>query len=81
MHKRYTKKEIKKIWSDEKKLALWQKTELAVIEARVRAGEVPEEAFHTIQLALGKNGAITKKYNLTAQFINLNCGGFSFSSV
>lgn len=55
MDSRYTNNDIAEIWSTEKKLSLWQKTELAVIEARVSSGKVPKEAFQKIMLALDAN--------------------------
>ena len=40
MISRYEKQEIDRIWSDENKTELWQKTELAVLEARVNLGDL-----------------------------------------
>jgi adenylosuccinate lyase len=49
MVKRYANKKVDRIFSDENKLALWQATELAVIEAGVKLGKVPAEAFERIK--------------------------------
>lgn len=48
MHERYISPPIEKIWSDENKLALWQKTELAVILAKVNRDEVPARIYDHI---------------------------------
>ncbi len=50
---RYANKAIGAIWTDENKLAAWQKVELAVIEARVFLGIVPEDIFLRIKGKLG----------------------------
>ncbi|MBU2564603.1 hypothetical protein KKA23_03430 [Patescibacteria group bacterium] len=54
MIKRYEDSEIAMIWSDENKLNLWQKTELAVIKARVKLGYVSQEIFNKISKILLK---------------------------
>jgi len=48
MIERYADKEINEIWSDENKLKLWQKTELAVIEAMAELGQIAEEIYQKI---------------------------------
>ena len=48
MIERYASEEIKQIWSDENKLKLWQETELAVIGAMVKLGQIPEEIYRQI---------------------------------
>ena len=45
---RYASKEINEIWSDKNKLKLWQKTELAVIEAMVELERISEEIYQKI---------------------------------
>ncbi len=40
MIERYENQEIKRIWSNENKLALWQETELAVVQARADLGRL-----------------------------------------
>ncbi|WBQ04452.1 adenylosuccinate lyase [Kribbella sp. CA-293567] len=40
MHDRYTSGEMARVWSDEAKLARWREVELAVLGARVEAGEI-----------------------------------------
>lgn len=52
MIERYASKEINEIWSDENKLELWQKTELAVIEAMVELGQIVEEIHQKISQIL-----------------------------
>jgi adenylosuccinate lyase len=49
---RYSNAKITGIWSDEGKLGLWQKTELAVIEARARLGLVPAGVHSEIRKIL-----------------------------
>ena len=48
MIERYVSKEINEIWSDENKLKLWQKTELAVIKAMAELGQITEETYQKI---------------------------------
>jgi adenylosuccinate lyase len=48
MIERYADEDISRIWSDENKLKLWQKTELAVIEAMVVLGKIPQEIYEKI---------------------------------
>lgn len=48
MHERYIDKETEAVWGTENTQALWQKTELAVIEARVNLGKVPRNIFEEI---------------------------------
>jgi adenylosuccinate lyase len=48
MIERYADREICRIWSDEHKLELWQKTELAVIEAMAKIRQIPEESYQKI---------------------------------
>lgn len=43
MHERYTKEAIHRIWSDEHKLELWQRTEFAVLKARAKLGKLSDE--------------------------------------
>jgi len=42
---RYAQAEITEIWSDRNKLELWQKSELAVIEAKVNLNQVTRDVF------------------------------------
>jgi len=48
MIERYADKDIARIWSDENKLKLWQKTELAVIKAMAELGQIAEEIYQKI---------------------------------
>lgn len=55
MIERYRDEKIAEIWSDENKLALWQKTELAAIETRVNLKKIPSEVYRAIFGILMKN--------------------------
>ncbi len=55
MIKRYEDKDVVRIWSNEHKLDLWQKTELAVILAMANLGKTDEETYRKISEALSKN--------------------------
>jgi len=48
MIERYTDKDIARVWSDENKLKLWQKTELAVIKTMANLGQIDKEIFTKI---------------------------------
>jgi len=52
MIERYSDPEIIRIWSNENKVKLWEKTELAVIKARVAFEELTVEDFNQICTAL-----------------------------
>jgi len=52
---RYEQIEITKIWSDENKVTLWQKTELAVIKAKAVLGEISMEIYLKIRHLLLKH--------------------------
>jgi adenylosuccinate lyase len=53
--KRYENPQIAEIWTDESKLACWQKVELAVIEARDSLKIIPEEIYSKIRDILRAN--------------------------
>ena len=55
MIERYADPRITEIWSNENKVRLWQRVELAVIEARVALGEIKGEEFIQIREALDVN--------------------------
>ncbi|MFA5753917.1 MAG: lyase family protein [Patescibacteria group bacterium] len=55
MHPRYEDKNIKRIFSDEFKLDLWQKLELAVLQARVNLKRIPKETYNEIADRLNTN--------------------------
>lgn len=55
MISRYASQEITEIWSDEKKVVNWQKTELAVIEAMANLGQIDAQVFQEIRTALLAN--------------------------
>ena len=55
MIKRYADKQIAEIWSDENKLLLWQKVELAVIRAREKQAEFPAGVHEKISQILKNN--------------------------
>lgn len=48
MIQRYENSFLREIWSDEKKVANWRRVELAVIEARLDLGLIPEHVFRSI---------------------------------
>ncbi len=52
---RYRKSTIELIWSDANKTALWQKIELAVIEARELLCEIPQGTLSLVHYALEQN--------------------------
>jgi adenylosuccinate lyase len=52
MIERYADKDIARIWSDENKLKLWQKTELAVIEAMAEIEQIDKEVYQKISKIL-----------------------------
>ena len=51
MIERYSRPEMKRIWSEENKFNNWFKVEIAVVEAWVKLGRVPEEALPKIKNA------------------------------
>src|ERR1700722_7980990 len=55
MIERYADAEITSVWSNENKLALWQKTELAVIHARADLGLIEESDFQFIEKRLSES--------------------------
>lgn len=46
---RYTRPEMAEIWTDDNRYALWTRVEVAVCRALARRGEIPREAFETIE--------------------------------
>lgn len=52
---RYANQKISEIWSNENKLRLWQKTELAVIRARVNLSQIAENIYSGIDESLRAN--------------------------
>ncbi len=48
---RYTRPEMGRIWTPERRLRIWLDVELAACEAMVRLGEVPPEDFGALQTA------------------------------
>ncbi len=51
MIERYSRPEMARLWSQEHKIALWLRVELAVCEAWAAHGEIPEEALPEIRRA------------------------------
>ena len=51
MIERYSRPEMKKVWSDEAKFAKWLQVEIAVCEAWAELGAIPEEAIPKIKKA------------------------------
>ncbi len=54
MIERYEDEVITVIWSNEHKLGLWQRTELAVIQAMANLGKVPKKIYEEISAILTK---------------------------
>lgn len=46
---RYTLPEMAEIWTDETRYALWTRVEVAVCRAMAKRGQIPREAFETIE--------------------------------
>lgn len=46
---RYTTPEMKKIWDQERRFAIWLELEIAVCEAWAKLGKIPEEALNDIK--------------------------------
>ncbi len=55
MIKRYTDEKINKIWSDLNKLELWQRTEIAVIQAMANLGKIDKKISKEIATLLNEN--------------------------
>lgn len=53
MIKRYTRKEMGDIWSEENKYKAWLKVEVLVCEALAKAGKIPRKSLKTIQRKAG----------------------------
>jgi len=51
MIERYTRPQMKRVWSDESKFAKWLEVEIAVCEAWAELGVIPREAVPKIKLA------------------------------
>ncbi len=51
MIERYSRPQMKKVWSDENKFAKWLDVEIAVCEGWVKQGAVPREALSKIKMA------------------------------
>ena len=51
MIERYSRPEMKRVWSDENKFAKWLEVEIAVCEAWAEVGAIPREAVSKIKLA------------------------------
>ena len=49
MIERYQTKDMKRIWSDQNKYDTWMKVELAVVEALMEEGIVPESSYKIIK--------------------------------
>ncbi|MFW6000966.1 MAG: adenylosuccinate lyase [Halanaerobium sp.] len=49
MLSRYSRTEMKKVWSEENKYKIWLDIEIAVLKARAELGEIPAEAVQKIE--------------------------------
>jgi len=71
MIERYTRPQMKRVWSDENKFAKWLEVEIAVCEAWAELDVIPREAVPKIKLArlnLKRMGEILKEthHDMTA---------------
>ena len=65
MIERYSKPQMKKIWSDENKFDQWLKVEIAVCEGWAELGEIPREALPGIRKAKYNLGRIAECLKVT----------------
>ena len=65
MIERYSRPQMKKIWSDENKFDQWLKVEMAVCEGWVELGEIPREALPGIRKAKYNLGRIAECLKVT----------------
>src|SRR5688572_18777669 len=49
MIQRYSRAEMREIWSEQRKLEIWLRIELLAAEALVKEGIVPEADFHVMK--------------------------------
>lgn len=49
MIKRYTRPEMGAVWTDQNRFRSWLKVELAVLQARTEAGDIPQSAYDNIK--------------------------------
>ena len=74
---RYKYIEIDKIWLDENKLLLWQKTELAVLKARAHLGDgISREEYERINQSLKENPANIKWWKAKDEEIHHDLNAF-----
>lgn len=76
MHERYIDMRIREIWSDEHKLELWQKTELAVIQAESELGLIPEGIYEKIAEILSHHPIDVAWWKQRDQEINHDLNAF-----
>lgn len=65
MIERYSRPQMKKIWSDENKFDLWLRVEIAVCEAWLALGEIPKEAITKIRKATYDPDRIAEFFKVT----------------
>lgn len=65
MIERYSRPQMKKIWSDENKFDQWLKVEIAVCEAWAELGKIPPEAMPKIKKAIYKLDRIAEFLEVT----------------
>ena len=65
MIERYSRPQMKKIWSDENKFDQWLKVEIAVCEGWTELGEIPKEAMSKIRKASYNLDRITEFLKVT----------------
>ena len=62
---RYSRPEMKKIWSDENKYDKWLKVELAACEAWTQLGEIPEDDMSKLRSANYNIDRLNEVLNVT----------------
>ncbi|WP_448587973.1 adenylosuccinate lyase [Thermocrinis sp.] len=63
MIERYTRKELKELWSDLKKFQLWLQVEVAVCKAWHKKGKIPQEALRRIETGTKVDEETVKRIN------------------
>ncbi len=60
---RYETPEMRAVWSNQRKLEIWQEIEILVCEVRAERGEMPVEAARNVACVGGRPAAITDCLN------------------
>jgi adenylosuccinate lyase len=65
MIERYSRPQMKKIWSDKNKFDQWLRVEIAACEARAELGEIPREDIVKIRKASYNLGRVAEFLKVT----------------